>query len=138
METIVNITWYLKYYIRRLKVKVSTKRIFLHDNDNSYNKLDHLKVKMIVFPLSCRMFLHLHGNDAVTRAQKIYLWTFFFEPYSFSHLNKTLRTCGISEIYLIPPLPSDWLRLCHVTLASPLASSWSICQPEPLAPHPPP
>ena len=31
-----------------------------------FGKLDYLKVKMIIFPLLCRIFLHLHGNDTVT------------------------------------------------------------------------
>ena len=45
------------------------KKYFLQDNDNSYVRLDHLMVKMIVFPLSCRIVLYLHGNDTVTSAQ---------------------------------------------------------------------
>ena len=53
--------------------------MLLHDNDNSYVKLDHLMVRMIVFPLSCRIFLHLHGNDTVTSAQK--------EKYLYGHFS---------------------------------------------------
>ena len=30
-----------------------------------YIKLDHLMVKMVVFPLLGRIFLYLHGNDTV-------------------------------------------------------------------------
>ena len=44
-----------------------------------FGKLDYLKVKMIVFPLSCRIFLHLHGIDKCA-INKIYLWIFPPDP----------------------------------------------------------
>ena len=52
-----------------LKVWGSAKRMLLHDNDNGYVNLDHLMVQMLVFPLLCRIFLHLHENDTVTSEQ---------------------------------------------------------------------
>ena len=58
---------------------------------------------MIVFPLSCRIFLHLHGNDTVTSVQQknIFVDIFPWTLLNISHLVYLFRRMSASHTHVM-------------------------------------